>query len=406
MTQNYIWDNVTPSKPIGTTGLGLSVYPFGELNAESRSDDVSVQFQYPFYNTDFDLDPAVIVGGATATVANGYLELSSGVGESVIVTSKNSIRYHSGHSGYVQFTAMFDGAGVGSAGCWSPGLDGFFIRVSNGVPSIGYEKGGVETVVTPIGRNLPGGRVPLDTIDFTKINIFRIMFGYLGVANPVYEIKIGGEWRVLGTIQTEGMLTSPHINNPVLPVGFKAEGDMVIRTSSWNGGKIGNSDVVGARFFALNGSETLSGTNLATVANFQNKATYKGLENRVKAKLLRYEFFVDAPASNSGTVEFVIRKNPTLSGVPSWTDVDADNSIMQFDTAASYDSGGQSIFYVHIGYAASGGSGADTGGASEQNAENFGLFLLPEETVTITAQNVAGSENVTVRLAFNWIELF
>lgn len=403
---NWIWDNTEHVRIVGDGGLSASIFPFGELNAEQRGDDVSVQFQYPFYNTDFDLNAAVIVGGATATVADGYLELESGVGESVAVTSKNSIRYRPGHSGYAQFTASFSGAGVGSCGVWFPGEDGFFIRVNNGVMQLGYEKNGTETVTSAVGRTFEGGTIPIDLIDLTKINIYRIMFGYLGVANPVYEIKLNGRWYVLGTIQTEGKLTATHISNPVLPIGFKAEGVMTMRTASWNGGKLGDSDIVGARFFSANNNETLAGTAVGAVANFLNKTTYKGVTNRVKAKLLRYSIYVDAPATGSGTVEFIIRKNATLSGTPSWTDVDADNSVMQFDTVATYASGGKQIFVAHVGYASGTGATADTGGATEQAAQDFGLFLLPGETATITAQNVAGSENVTVRVVFNWVELF
>ena len=77
---NWTWDNTEHVRIVGDGGLSASIFPFGELNAERRGDDVSVQFQYPFYNTDFDLNAAVIVGGATATVADGYLELESGVG--------------------------------------------------------------------------------------------------------------------------------------------------------------------------------------------------------------------------------------------------------------------------------------------------------------------------------------
>jgi len=406
MTSKWIWDNAETMRVAGNGNLGLSIYPFGELNAEQQYDDVVVQFQYPFYNTDFDMRPAVIVGGATATVAGGYLELSSAAGESVVTPSKNAIRYVAGHSGFAKFTASFNGAGVGTIGAWEADEDGFFIRVSNGSPQIGYSKGGVEVVASPTGRFFHGGTMPIDLIDFTKINIFRIMFGYLGVANPVYEIKLMGRWFVLGTIETEGKLNSTHVSNPVLPITAKADGDMVIRTASWNGGRLGAAESAGARFFSSNENVTLSGTNVATVVNFQNKTTYKGVTNRVKAKLLRYSLFVDAPASGSGTVEFIIRKNALRLGVPSWTDVDADNSVIQYDQVATYDSGGNAIFYAHVGYAAGGGATADTGGATEQGAEDFGLFLLPSETATITAQNVAGSENVTVRVVFNWIELF
>lgn len=389
---------------VGITGAPATVYPFGELNAEERTDSISVQFQYPFLNTAFDMNTPV--GTGSVTVADGLLNVIAGAGETEHIETKNSIRYRPGHSGYAQFTAMFVGNGIGYAGVWAVDEDGFFIRVEEGQLALGLVKGNVETLVHPTNGTFFGGEIDVADIDLTKVNIFRIAFGYLGVANPSYEIKIGGTWRVLGTISTEGVLTSSHIDNPVLPLGFKAEDGMTVSTISMNAGKLGDSDFVGARFFPANRSKALVGTGLGTVATFHNKSTFKTVTNRVMARLIRYSFFVDAPTSGSGTVEFKITKNATLAGVPTWTDVDADNSVMEFDTVQTYASGGREIFVAHVAYAAGAGGAAKEGGGVEQNANEFGLFLLPNETATITAQNVNGATDVTARVVFNWIELF
>ena len=406
MNTAWPWDNSTNVRVAANGNLGLTVLPFGELLAEPKYSDVTVNFHYPFYNTEFDMRPAVIVGGATATVADGYLELVSATAESVTCSSKNAIRYIAGHSGFAQFTASFSGTGIGTIGAWEAGEDGFFIRVENGQLQLGYEKDGSGIVVEPLGRTFHGGTIPVDLIDLTSINIFRILFGYLGVANPVYEIKLNGRWYVLGTIQTEGKLQSTHITNPVLPITIQAQGDMEMRTASWSGGRVGGAEFEGARFFSAVQTETLSGTNLGTVGTFRNKTTYKTLSNRVKAKLLRYSFHVDAPATGSGTVQIRIIKNAVTTGIPVWNDIDADNSVIEADTVANYDSGGRVILISHVGYSAGGGNVPDQGGTSDQDANSYGLFLLPGETATITVQNVAGTQNVTTRIVFNWIELF
>lgn len=393
----------------GAGGLTATVFPFGELNAESRSDDVSVQFQYPYYNTKFDLKSPVITGSATATVANGYLELVSTGTDAVEVESKNAIRYQPGHSGYAQFTASFVGSGVGYAGAYAVDDDGFFLKLDNGAPFIGYAKSGSETASGVTDGYLPGGEVPVSSIDWEKINIFRIMFGYLGVANPAWQIKLGGRWQLLGTLQTEGLRTATHVDNPVLPLGFKASGAMTIRTASWNGGKLGGgaNEAAGSRFFEATLTGTLSGTNVLTLGTFRNRATFQGETNRVKAVLLRYHYFVDAPATGTGTVEFKIRKNATMSGTASWVDVDTNNSILETDKTRTYSSGGWSILTEWLGYSSStAASGSKGGGEVSASADEFGLFLLPGEEAVITAQNVAGSTNVGVRAAYKWSELF
>jgi hypothetical protein len=390
----------------GAGGLTATIFPFGELNAEERRDDIAVQFQYDYYNTEFDLKPAVIVGAATAIVADGYLELTSTGTDSVIVESKNAISYRPGHSGYVQLTASFNGSGTGYAGVMVSDTDGFYIKLVNGVPYLGYVKDGTEENAAATGGLFSGGEINTADIDWTKLNIFRIMFGYLGVANPAWQIKLGGRWQLLGTLQTEGLLEATHISNPVLPISVEAKGAMRIRTASWNGGTLGSSPMAGGRFFEGTGTETLSGTNLETIATFRNKATFQTVANRVKAKLIRYHFFIDAPASGTGTVQFKIVKNATLAGVPAWTDIDTNNSVIEYDTTATYSSAGRPIFTEWLSYSSSPGGGAKAAGDISQEAENYGLFLLPEETATITAQNVSGNTNVVVRIAFNWTELF
>ena len=77
------------------------------------------------------------------------------------------------------------------------------------------------------------------------------------------------------------------------------------------------------------------------------------------------------------------------------------------DAVQTYASGGKLLLVEHGLYSsASGGGGAKTGGTADLQAQNLGLFLLPTDTVAITAQNVSGDTNVTVRTVLNWEELF
>ena len=183
-------------------------------------------------------------------------------------------------------------------------------------------------------------------------------------------------------------------------------GAMALKTASWNAGVIGDGSPVGGRYFPAVVTATLTGTAVATMGSFRNKTVYQATANKVKAKALKYSLHVDAPASGSGTVEFRIIKNATLSGAPSWVDIDTTNSVMEVDSAATYDSGGRDLIYQWVGYASGAGGAAKIAGEELAQVEQVGLFLYPGERVTITAQNVSGSENVTCRIAWNWIELF
>jgi hypothetical protein len=384
-------------------GIQPWIGPFAELIAEGRNDDITVQFQYPFYNTDFDMLPAELTGDGAVSVADGLLQLSSTTG-TAYAASRAAVRYRPGHSGFGRFTASFVGAGIGEIGVIDTDT-GFGVRVTNGVLSLFYRRAGVDTAITATDGFFNGGTIDVSGIDWTKINIFAIDFGYLGVASPVFWIK-RGTWEVLGIIETEGLLTTTHINNPVMPISAYTSGAMVLKTASWNAGVIGNGSPTGARYFQAAIDATLSGTNVSTLGTFRNKTTYKTLSNKVKAKALKYALHVDAPASGSGTVQFIVRKNATLTGTPSWVDIDADSSVIEVDGVATYSSGGRAILTQWVGYAAGAGAAAKIAGDEAALVAEIGLFLYPGETATITAQNVSGSQNVVCRVAWNWIELF
>ena len=386
-------------------GLEMLIGAFGEALVATKRDDVNVRFSYPFYNEDFDLRPAVLTGSATATVSDSLLTLSTAVGETAQAQSREYIRYRNGHTGYADFTAIIGGA-TGKAEIGGVDDDGWFVGYDNDASSwyVGRRRGGTDFITTESSFN---GNLPSNiTLDPTKGNIFRIVFGYLGFADGVILVKVR-KWYVLHVIETENALTTTTIKNPSFPIRAYAEEGATLSTASWGGGTLDGADVeAGARYFTARGSGTLSGTTVLTLGTFRNKSTYKGVTNKVKAKLLRLLYIIDAPATGTGTVEFLIRKNATLAGTPAYTDVDADNSVMEFDTTATYSSGGKLISPEYVLYAAGGGNAADTGGQTAELADRLGLFLLPEETATITAQGVAGTTNVTVRYAYQWIELF
>lgn len=374
---------------------------FGELLIGHKVDDIVVTFKYPYYNTAFDMKTAVVTGDGAVTASDSVLSVSSTTGTAQAETL-NSVRYRAGHTGFVDFTASFTGAGEGWAGGFDS-EDGFFIHLDNGVASVGRRRA---TVDTEISETLWNGDVSPDDVDWSKINIFRILYGYLGTANAVFQIRLNG-WKTLHIMETEGQLTTTTVANPTFPVRLRTEGTMAIKVGSINAGTINGSEIYGSRYFSFSGSKTLSGTTLANIAHFHNKTTYKTVTNKVKATLLRYKFFVDAPADGTGTVQFKIIKGGVFTGTPSYTDIDTNNSVIEYDTATTYASGGKEILTDWVGYSATQAtSGADHGGNGEAITENLGLYLLPDEHVCMTAQNVSGNTNVTVRVVFNWIELF
>jgi hypothetical protein len=400
----------------GNSGL---IGSFGEQLVGQKVSDISVQFQYDVLNTEFDLNATetAVTGDGVNSATASYSQASSATTGTATIQSKDFLRYRPGHTGFADFTAYFSGTGTGEAGIFDDN-DGFKLKVTNGVASFCYIKGGVETGL--VSQSSWNGDADLNNIDWETLNIFRITFGYLGVANPTLWIK-KNTWQILTTLRTEGVLTGTHVNNPVFPMRIKATNGMTVRAGSWDAGTIGQENAPGQRAFHFPTSEVISGaaaeqgealmvsTNVNTIALFNSKTTFQGKVNKVKARLLSYAFHVDIPAGNvTGSVVFQIVSNPTLSGAASYVDVNTTSSVMQYDhtngTGASVNATlGSPIITDYIEY-----TGSNRGGAvndAKIDAERIGAIAYPGDTFALIAKDLGGN-GVTVRAILNWEELF
>jgi hypothetical protein len=371
---------------------------FGEQLAASYHDDISIQFPYGV-NTDYDVVAVVTGDGAVAGTGGNLCSVSSTTG-TAYVESKDFVRNRPGHTARFLMTASFNGTGEGVIGAFNDD-SGIWLKYSGGTITAGYRNGGVDTIATKFN-----GDLGVDGINWDNINIFEVTYGYLGVAPPMIRVlpRDQFQWHVLHTFLTAGVLNTTHIGTPIIPIRMETSGDMEILSASWSGGVLGDGSQIGARPFSWSGELTLSGTDIGTVVTFENMSTFNSKNNAVKVKLLRYEFFVDKPSNGDGTVQFDIIGNPSLTGTPSWTEEETGNSVMRYDTVQQYDSGGKPILTEWVGYSGSHNSGA--AGGHVFDAAQIGAVGRPGEQFAILAQNVNGSTAVTVRVTFNWEELF
>jgi hypothetical protein len=399
--------NLTSNRIRSVTNNEALTGTFGELVSAQYQDFISIKFKYPFYNTTFDLDPKI--GAGTATVANGLLTVNGTAGDCTVST-KNSNRYLAGKTGFGKFTAKFNEIGTARVGLLDTNLsEGYFLKYHDGKYYFGRVTGGTEFIVSQDDWN---GTVNLNNVDFTKINIFMIMYGYLGVANTQLLIKLD-TWQVLHTLQTEGRLDTVSVQNPDFKITIDCKDGAIVSTGSLSAGVIdggqAENNIAGSRSFHFDNSAgltTLSGTDTATLGTFQNKSTYKTVDNKVKASLYLYSVTLFPPATGEGLIEFQIIKNATLSGTSNYIDVDTDNSVIAIDNVATYASGGRVIKSNALYYSTGTGNQASFSSSSSVGADQLGLFLLPNETATIVAKRIAGDGDASIYFSFNWIELF
>jgi len=409
------------SEPLGGKQF---VFPFGETLAAKKHDDVSVQFQYDYLDEQFDVRLPAVTGDGVRGAANSNAFASSPTSGKAEIYSRASIRYRPGHSGFADFTFQEDNeSGIGETGAKTiDSQSGFVFRLTAGVPSFGYLNAGLE-----YGSNgaagfdtVFNGDIPVEAIDFTKKNIFRITFGFLGVANPTLWIRLNG-WKRVHTVYTEGVLEDVHVSTPVFPMFISAENGAYVKAGSWNGGVIGNGSNVGNRAFTfpnqimVNGTApeqaemTLTGTNVGTVVLFRAKDLFKGKANNVKAQLLAYSFIVDVPAGNVvGEVQFQIVGVNTLNGAATFADINTNSSVLEYDHTAGAGASVQVTDGFPIVNEVVSYSGANRGGNTGDvivNAEDIGAVAYAGDIFGIIAKDLAGN-NVTVRVFTTHEELF
>lgn len=410
----------------GVGGVQNIVFPFGEQLSGKKYDDVSVQFKNNYLDEQFDVNIDLTGVGATAGVNDSvaYAETLT-TGESATIYSIDSIRYRPGHSGFINLTLGADttnGGYVHGGGFDHFAQNGFILKISqNNVLEFCFLKNGVQK-----GSNFANG---LDTVvdhglELSNLNIFLIMYGYLGIADPVLFVKIGGDWKKLHTVSTEGLAPTTHTSTPVFPVIIMSHDGAKAISGSWNGGVIGNGSTVGNRNFHFptelltagtthQGQMILTGTAVSTVAIFNSKDIYHGKANSTKARLLGYRFEVDIPTGNViGKVIFQLVASQTLSGTPTYADIDTESSVIQYDYDLANNGGlggasvaitaGKVVAEEDVEYV-----GSSKGGATSSallNAEQIGAYAYAGRTFGVVAKDLGGNA-VTVRVKLYWEEL-
>lgn len=406
--------NLAPTQ--ATTGVSPTIGPFGELLVAEQHDDLAISFQYNFLNTDYDVQPPVVTGDGVVSVTNRMVTCSSAADGTAYVESKDPIRYLAGHTLYSEFTLRVTGDS-GAVECGPvDAQDGFLVRydIDNTQWSFGYRKSGVD-YLDPFTMTTP--------VDPAALNVFRVLTGYLGSASGVLQRK-QGDWRTQATSETEGVLEGTHVDNPVFPVSLKAVNGATGQSGSWSGGTFGQRNGAGSRAMAFpnvtlpttgtaasQGTVTVAANSTVVLAVFRNKAEYKGVVNKVRARLTAYRFSVNIPASGSGDVFFQIVGVPTLTGTGTYTDISADNSIIEYNHTAGTGSsftavtGGTPI--IHESYSYAGANKGGSGGGGVVNAEEIGAVARPGESFAVVARNYgAASVDVEVVFSMNWAELW
>lgn len=386
---------------------------FGELLVGQLYPQFQGSFEYTVDNT--DLSTNTTVSGGTITQASGMALVSSSTTttSTALFQSKQHAKYKSGLGGVDRFTALFsvpvatteqyigimdeNGSSESFKNGYAIGYDGTtfgFHRFQNDTK--------FTTAIADWDDPLDGTGTSGMVLDQTKLNIYYIQYQYLGAGaiKILMENQATGKLVIVHTIDYANLNTEPSVHNPnfhhTMWVNNKDTiSNIVLKSSSYGYFVEGKTS-----FIELHQPENASGakektsvTTEVAIFTIRNRLTYASKTNFIDIVLMGAGASIEASSANNlGNVRIV--KNATLGGVPSYSNINTNNSVIEVDTAGTTVTGGK-----EVGAGLLAGKNASLRASLIENK----ILLNPGDTITITGSSV---NSATVRAQITWRELF
>lgn len=345
--------DIVPSSAVQFLDNIQFVDAFGQGVTGSLIGNISINWAYERIDTNFDNVTPVLTGDGAASAATGKLEASSASVGTSTIDSRDQIRYSNGRGFFSYYTASFNGAGQGLAGPHDDN-DGFPIvrDLDADTFKFGYLKNGVLTGEVDIPYAALG-------VDPTALNIYAVVGGFLGVANPTLLIK-KDTWVVGGVIKTEGTVDDTHVDLPAFPMRIQAINGMSVKSGSWHGGTVGEAGNVQDRGFSYpfqpftgattgdnpadgpRGQFTMTATQgeIHTAFIIQSKLLYNSLPNKIRADVVNVKVTVVPTGSGDGVVQAQLIGNAgNFSPSATYTDVSVSSTLEIDDNAGGQATG-------------------------------------------------------------------
>jgi len=386
---------------------------FGDVRTAELSPIFQGSFEYTVDNT--DLCENTKTGAATVTQADGMLVLSTTTttGSTAKHNSKIHARYRAGLGGVLRFTALFTSPVAGTEQlCGLADETGSTAAFKNGY-MVGYygtdfgfhrfQNDAVTTVALedwddPLDGTGPSGM----TLDPTKLNVFFVAFQYLGAGaiRLWVEDAATGDMINAHTILYANLNTSPSTHNPNFHAMYWVDNgattsNIQLKAASYGyfiEGKTGNIE-----YHQPQNSSGIKTKNTVTsevaILTIMVKSTYASKTNFIDIQLERIAASIEASAANNlGYIRLV--KNATLGGSPSYSDINATNSVVEIDNSGTTVTGGTNILTTPL---------AGRNDKAIESLLDYKIILQAGDTLTISG---VSTSSATINAAMLWKELF
>ena len=235
------------------------------------------------------------------------------------------------------------------------------------------------------------------TLNPTRLNVYQIQYQYLGAGAIYFFVEDPGEGNFLlvHTIAYANSATATSLGNPHLPLMIAAENtdnntNLSVSSASMSGMTDGTIELTGVRRALSANTGSVSAATPCIV--LCNKPVFAGKKNTNKLKILSISA-TSTIASGNSTARIDLVKNAVLTEA-SFADVDATNSFVSYDTAATAATGGTVVLSEQ--------SVVNTTTRFDSNDAND-LLVQPGDTLTVLC--TPSSNNTTTYVSVQFTEL-
>jgi hypothetical protein len=406
--------NALPIIQVDATGRTVPqmTSAFGEQIVAQLSPQFQVSFEYTVSNTEVCTN--TVTGSGTVTQADAMAVVATGTttGSVSRLESAHHARYRPGMGGVLRFSGLFSTPVAGTKQYYAIADEiGSSATFKNGL-GIGYNgttlsiarwqnDALIETAQSGWDDKLDGTGASGVTLDPTKLNVFYITFQYLG-AGPMFFWMIHPDTGVpfifhvikYGNSNVVPSTYMPNFSYFIYANNGATTSNIVLKSGSYAYFVEGMTTLIDIHQ-PQNSSGTKQKTTVTTevaILTIRNKATFASKTNHIDILLEKAAGSIEAASANNlGEVRLV--KNATIGGVPSWSDINTTNSIIEIDTSGTTVTGGKELIDAEL---------AGKNAQVNENLVSYEFIIHPGETVTIAGSS---ANSATIRASILWREL-
>lgn len=394
-------------------GVDLPLTAFGDLRVAELSPQFQGSFEYTVDNTEIITNTVVAGGTVTQGNAMAVCATSTTTASTAKLISKRHAKYKAGMGGLLRMTALFttpvaateqylglmdeEGSSAAFKNGLALGYDGTtfgFHRFSNDTKNT--------TAIANWDDPLDGTGASGITLDQTKLNVFFIGYEYLGsgpmliwMQHPTERLPVLVHEVDYGNTNTEPSTHNPNYHYTMWVNNKATTSNLIVKTGSYAYFVEGRTTYIEQHQpqFGTGEKQKTSVTTEVAIVTIRNKATYQGKTNFIDIVLESITSSIEASSANNlGKVRLV--RNATLAGVPSYTDINTSDSVVDFDVAGTTVTGGKEFFPLPL---------AGKNDSAFVDLTSHTIIIGPGETMTLAGSS---ANSATINASQLWKELF